>query len=43
MYSAILSTTMFTLGGGAFLVVEACFNKRSIRVKRRVSTRGVFR
>ena len=42
-YSAIPLATIFTLGGGAFRVVEACLNERSIRVERRVSTRGVFR
>ena len=41
-YSAIPLATIFTLGGGAFRVVEACLNERSIRVERRVSTRGVF-
>ena len=41
-YSAIPLATIFTLGGGAFRVVEACLNERSIRVERRVSTRGVY-
>ena len=41
-YSVIPLATIFTLGGGAFRVVEACLNERSIRVERRVSTRGVY-